>query len=213
MQPRHLLVLPPPGAPLDQVAALALPVHPRQGFLKQVPWLDKANSILVLRLPGARGQTRRPPHTKILPETSIYDNILSQLSIFSPDLFELIQLGPELLDLGLDQRLRGQPGFLLLPLLVVDLGGEVDNNSSEGLEVLIPGTGDAPRFPDHVPHGSRGGAAVAGPLHLGGAGTNFKLARTCFLANPVLVLEAGILILVLLALPSHLPVEILLTFG
>ena len=109
MEPRHLLVLPPPGAPLDQVAALALPVHPRQGFLKQVPWLDKANSILVLRLPGARGQTRRPPHTKILPETSIYDNILSQLSICSPDLFELIQLGPELLDLGLDQRLRGQP--------------------------------------------------------------------------------------------------------
>ena len=70
LQPRHLLVLPTPPpaaswAPFHPVAALTLPVHSRQGFLKQVSWVDNPDPDLTMGHPGAHS------HSEILPDAEI----------------------------------------------------------------------------------------------------------------------------------------------
>ena len=61
-----------------------------------------------------------------------------------PNVLELVQLSSQLLYLGPDEGLGGEPRLLLSPLLVADLRRQVDHDGSEGLELLVTRTGDAP---------------------------------------------------------------------
>ena len=142
-----------------------------------------------------------------------------ELRADTPDLLQFIELSPQLLDLFLDNRLGGEPGVLLgqtvgltrgvSSLQMTDLVGQVQHDRAQGSNLLHARVGQASNLPDQERGAIRAGTFLLPDEAL----LDLPGATAVSPADPVLVLQTGQLVLLLLALSRHLPLQIFLTFG